>query len=94
MGKSNAQRQREWHERQKMFNCQEYRKKEIEIVNAYKVKQNPANLKKKHQEATRKWRANEKAATESNLNDQALPQTASNSPVMRKQSHGKALKQI
>ena len=48
MGKSNAQRQREWHERQKMFNCQEYRKKEIEIVNAYKVKQNPANLKKKH----------------------------------------------
>ena len=34
---------------------------------------------------------NEIAATESNLNDQTLPQTETKSPVMRKQSLGKAL---
>ena len=33
---------------------------------------------------------NEIAATESNLNDQTLPQTETKSPVMRKQSLGKA----
>ena len=37
---------------------------------------------------------NKKAATESNLNDQALPQTATNSPVMHKQSLQKALKRV
>ena len=56
MVKSNVWRQIEWPKRQKMFNCEEYRKKEIERVNKCKVKQNPVNFKKKHSEATRKWR--------------------------------------
>ena len=73
MGKSNAQRQKEWRERQHMFNCEEYRKKEIKRVNACKVKQNSATFKSKHRETTRKWRENKIAATESNLNDQTLP---------------------
>ena len=77
-----------------MINCEEYRKKEIKRVNTYKIKQNPANFKKKHREATRKWRENKIAATESNLNDQILPQTATNSPVMHKQSLRKALKRV
>ena len=46
-----------------MFNCEECKKKEIERVNAYKVKQNLANFKKKHMEATRKQSENKKAAT-------------------------------
>ena len=66
----------------------------MERVNAYKVKQNPANFKKKHREETRKWGGNKKAATESDLNDQALPQTVTNSPVTRKQSLEKALKRV
>ena len=77
-----------------MFNCEEYRKKEIERVNAHKVKKKNSNFEEKHREATRKWRENKKAATESNLNNQALPQTATNSPVIHKQSLGKALKHV
>ena len=35
MGKSNAQQQREWRERQKNLNLEEYRKKELDRINAY-----------------------------------------------------------
>ena len=45
-------------------------------------------------EATRKWRKYKKATTDSNLNDQTLPQTKTNSPVMHKQSLGKALNDL
>ena len=45
-------------------------------------------------EATRKWRKYKKATSESNLNDQTLPQTKTNSPVMHTQSHGKALNDL
>ena len=79
IGKSNAQRQREWCERQKMFNREECKKKEIERVNAYKVKQNLANFKKKHMEATRKQSENKKAATESNLR----ATDSKNQPILR-----------
>ena len=40
MGKSNAQQQREWRERQKNLNLEEYRKKELDRINAYKTKSN------------------------------------------------------
>ena len=49
-------------------------------------------MKTKHKETTRKCRENKKIATDSNLNDQTLPQTVANSPVMQKQSLRKALK--
>ena len=38
MSKCNTQRQRESHESQTMFNCEEYRKKEIKRGNAYETK--------------------------------------------------------
>lgn len=58
------------------------------------TKQNPANFKIKHREATRKWGKNKIADTESNFNDQTLSQTATNSPAMHKQLLGKALKHV
>ena len=79
MSKCNADRQSEWHERQTILNCEEYRK-EIKQINAYEVKQNPINFKKKHRETTRKWKENKITDTESNFNDQTLSQIATNSP--------------
>ena len=55
MGKSNAQQQREWRERQKNLNLEEYRKKELDRINAYKKRQNQTTFKAKHREATAHW---------------------------------------
>lgn len=89
MGKSNAQRQREWRERQKMFNLEEYRKKELDRVNNYKRKQNEKSFKAKHRLATNRWREN-KRAMESEQN----PPLQSDVSAMSRQSLGKAMKKV
>ena len=61
MAKSNAQRQREWREKQKAYNLEEYRKKELHRVKKYKEKQNVHTRKQKQRDATRRWRENKKA---------------------------------
>ena len=67
MGKSNAQRQQDWHERQKMFNCEEYRKKRNQKSKCIKSKTKHSKFQKETQGGTTKWKENKIAATESNL---------------------------
>ena len=54
MGKTHAERQREWQERQKRDNLEEYRRKELERVENYEIKQNPNTFKYKHREVVRR----------------------------------------
>ena len=56
MGKSNAQWQREWSERQKNLNLEEYRKKELHRVNASDKRQSQTTFRAKDREATARWR--------------------------------------
>ena len=53
IAKTNAQRQKEWRERQKKNNLEEYWKKELDQVNAYKRKQNKTEFHVEHRDANR-----------------------------------------
>ena len=64
MGKTNVKRQTEWQERQKHDNLEEYRRKELERVKNYEIKQNPNTFKCKHCEAVRRWHRNKQVVQE------------------------------
>ena len=94
MGKSNAQRQREWRERQKNFNLEEYRRKELDRVNAYKKKQNEKTFKAKHRQATSRWRENKRQLERENNPELENNPMVVDVSFMSRQSLGKAMKKV
>ena len=94
MGKSNAQRQREWRERQKNLNVEEYRKKELDRVNAYKKRQNQTTFKAKHREATARWRESQREKEKESNPSLAQSPMIVDVSLMSKQSLGKAMKKV
>ena len=94
MGKSNAQCQGECRERQKNLNLEEYRKNELDRVNANKKRQNQTTFKAKHREATARWQESKrKKEKESNPSLVQSPMIVDLS-LMSKQSLGKAMRKV
>ena len=67
MAKANVQRQKEWRERQKN-NLEEYQKKELDQLNAYKRKQNKIEFHAKHRDATHRWREGKRINNDNQTN--------------------------
>ena len=93
MAKTNAQRQKEWRERQKKNNLEEFRKKELDRVNAFKRKQNKTKFCAKHRDATHRWREGKRVNNDNQTNHTPL-ESSESTKIMSRQSLGKAMKRL
>ena len=94
MGKSNAQRQRDWSERQKNLNLEKYRKKELDRVNSSDKRQSQTTFTAKHREATARWRENKRKKEKEKNPSLAQRPMIVNVLLMSKQYLGKAMKKV
>ena len=80
-------------ERQKKNSLGEYQKKELDLENAHKRKQNKTEFYAKHRDATRQWREGKRINNDNQKNH--TPLESSNSiKIMSCQSLGKAMKRL
>ena len=93
IAKTNAQRQKEWRERQKKNNLEEYWKKELDQVNAYKRKQNKTEFHVEHRNANRQWRE-AKRINNDNQTNHTPSESSKSTKIMSSQSLGKAMKRL
>ena len=94
MGKSNAQWQREWSERQKNLNLEEYQKKELHRVNASDKRQSQTTFRAKDREATARWRESKREKKKEKNHSLAQRPMIVNVSLMSKQYLGKAMKKV
>ena len=81
-------------ERQKKNNLEEYRKKELDWVNAYKKKQKKkTEFHAKHRDATHRWTEGKRIHNDNQINH-TPSESSKSTKIVSHQSLGKAMKRL